>query len=325
VISDSDGAIGGYFQLETSQGNGLAWSRDAFAFQSARSALAAVLGVAQPATIWAPNYICGVVNETLSTIGVPVRRYSLTENLGVPAEVDPGPEDWVICVDYFGLCKPVVEEAIHRFGPRRVLVDASQSLYFNASSSSTVIYSPRKFVGVPDGGFALTPLRIPPTLEADEAASQIRCRHLETRSSGAVEAGYVQFQEAEASLAGCLPLGMSNWTRNMLASIDFEAVRICRIENYHTLTSALAEYGFRTLPMPLGMVPLCVPILDVDVQTLRQKLLQNRIFSPSYWVDAVIPETDKVAARLRDNTLYLPCDQRYGNYAIQKTLRALID
>ena len=53
-----------------------------------RSALAAVLLAALPGREWAPNFICGAVDETLRAIGADVRRYALDASLGVPEPSD---------------------------------------------------------------------------------------------------------------------------------------------------------------------------------------------------------------------------------------------
>lgn len=317
--------IGGYFQFEPEGGQGLPWLQEASAFQSARAGLAAALMAAQPQAIWAPHYICGVVDSMLLWLGVPIHRYRLAGDLGIPREVQPGPDDWVLCVDYFGLSAPRVAEASLRFGAHRVLVDASQSLYYQPPVGGSVVFSPRKFVGVPDGGLVRTPLPLGLPAGPDEAASRARCQHLATRSAGQVETGYTQFQQAEASLAGCVPQALSNHTRAMLGRIDFAQVAIRRRENYRTLAQGLAGGGFKLIDMAEGMVPLCFPISEVDAPLLRRKLLQRRIFTPTYWADANVPETDHIALKLRDNTLYLPCDQRYDANDMQTIIQALTD
>lgn len=319
-----DMAIGGYFQLERSKGSGPTWLSTATPFQSARSAMAAFISKREPDAIWAPFYICGVVNDLLQASGIPIHRYHLTEGRGVPRDVDLGPADLLICVEYFGLSATAVNDAIGRFGVDRVLVDASQSFYYRPPAGCTAVYSPRKFVGVPDGGLVVTPGCLSVEEPADETASAFRYRHLLTRSSGQVEEGYGQFQESEASLKGCPPRRMSNLTQEMLNSIDFDSVASRRITNYDILIHAFLGFALQTIPRQENVVPLCFPLMGVHADHLRPKLAEHRIFAPAYWPDAGIPKSDRVANRLHRDTLYLPCDQRYGEIEMEKMIKILL-
>ncbi|MEI7816871.1 MAG: hypothetical protein WCI45_06725, partial [Desulfuromonadales bacterium] len=168
-----------------------------------------------------------------------------------------------------------------------------------------------------------TPLALGRPGDPDEVASGARCQHLAMRSAGLVESGYAQFQLAEASLAGCVPQAMSNRTRAMLSAIDFGGVAHRRRENYRSLAEGLSGCGFELFAMTEAMVPLCFPISAVDATILRRKLLQQRIFTPTYWADANVPEGDHIAVKLRDNTLFLPCDQRYDANDMQTVIDAL--
>ncbi len=319
-----DDAIGGYFAMEPGKGSGLVLLESATTYQSARSAMAAALLHVKPANVWVPHFICGVVIEMLDTLGIAVKKYSLTGKFGVPGDLDIGPSDQLVCVDYFGLCAAEVDAAVQQYGAEKILVDASQSLYFKPGTDYTVAYSPRKFAGVPDGGLLMSPHKPSSPLPADEAGSGFRSRHLASRAAGQVEAGYLQYREAENTLADPMPQHMSNITKTMLAAIDFDGIALRRRSNYQTLSSLLADSGFRTLPLAAAAVPLCFPVLDIDADALRQELVSRRIFTPSYWPDASVPADDRVGSMLRNRTLYLPCDQRYGDIEMHKICKALI-
>lgn len=318
-------AIGGYFSLERGEGAGLPFIDEAIGYQSGRSALAAVLSVASPKAVWAPHFICGSVNDTLLCLDLEVRRYALDETLGVPETVSPAATDLVLCVDYFGISSPGVERAIDRFGVDRVLVDASQSLFYRHRSGCTTIYSPRKFLGVPDGGLVLTSRHLPERCDPDETHSVARSQHLLYRLAGLVEAGYAKFLEAEESLAGCEPIALSRLTKTMLRSIDMETVAASRLHNYHCVADMLRSAGFAVPRPPPGTVPLCCPVQCNNATRVREQLATRRIFTPTYWSDAMIPEDDSVGRRLRDNTVYLPCDQRYGEIEMSRVASVLIE
>ena len=324
TIAIKDTAIGGYFALESGTGAGLPWIDHAIGYQSARSALAAVLIAARPAVVWVPNFICGSVNDTLRSIGVQVRRYALTESLGVPDEVSPASTDLLICVDYFGINAAAVDQAIDRFGPS-LLVDASQSLFFRHCTGGTTIYSPRKFFGVPDGGLLRTSRRVSPSNDATEADSLARSQHLLYRRAGLVDAGYAMFQKAETSLSGCEPVTMSRLTDALLRSIDVDTAVERRRRNYRDLAALLRPRGFDIPCLQSDAVPLCCPVRCDDAVRVRKELAARRIFTPTYWSDAAIPDDDRVALRLRDGTVYLPCDQRYGERELLRVASSMIE
>jgi hypothetical protein len=317
-------AIGGYFALERGAGKALDWLDDATGYQSARSAIAAALVAFQPTTVWVPNFICGAINDTLRSIHANVRHYALTESLDVPETVALTPTDLLICVDYFGINGAAVHRAIERFGVERVLVDASQSLFFTHLRGCTTVYSPRKFLGVPDGGLVRTSLRLAPRRTSIEAASVARSQHLLYRLADLTDVGYAKFLEAEASLHGCEPVALSLITKAMLMSINAETVAVTRVRNYQHLADLLRQSGFDVPSLPLHAVPLCCPVQCDEASRIRNELAAQSIFTPTYWADAIIPENDQVALRMRDRTVYLPCDQRYGEPELLRVASAMI-
>jgi hypothetical protein len=319
-----ESAIGGYFSLECGNGRGLPLLGVATRYQSARAAMAAVLEMAKPKTVWIPHYICTAVTEMLSSKGIKTQGYALCDGFGVPSDLALEATDWLVCVDYFGMSDTACDEAIARYGSERVLVDASQSLFHRPRLGATSVYSARKFVGVPDGGLMVSPHIVPAPTTADESASITRSQHLLTRASGQILKGYGQFQKAEASLSSSESQAMSTLTASMLAAIDFDQVRHRRVANFNSLATALRGHGFNIPTLPHDAVPLCCPVRNVDGKLMRQKLISQNIFSPTYWPDAALPKSDKIGLALRDRTVYLPCDQRYGDREMARITRTLL-
>lgn len=308
-----DRAIGGYFGLPPEAVDAAAppWPGSAHRFQSARSAMASVLQASGARRAWVPHFICGVVDDALAWAGVQAQPYPLGSDYGVPDGLAIGESDWVLCVDYFGQSAGACDRAIARFGAHRVLVDASQALFHAAKPGATTVYSPRKFAGLPDGGLLVTPHDIAPPLPADEAASAHRRRHLVSRAGGDVATGYRQFQEAEASLNDCTPRAMSAATARAAAGIDWAGIAVRRRNNYSGLADALGAAGIAVPALAPDAVPLCCLVPCPDAVALRPKLASEGVFTAMYWPDARVPDSDPVGLALREQTLYLPCDQRY--------------
>lgn len=153
----------------------------------------------------------------------------------------------------------------------------------------------------------------------------MRSRHLLARRAGLVQEGYALFREAEASLAGCAPVAMSRFTMALLRSVDAQAAAARRLCNFRLLAERLGALGFDVPTLPAGAVPLCCPVKCENAAGLRRKLAARRVFTPTYWPDAEIPEDDRVGLALRDRTVYLPCDQRYGEAEMSRIASILIE
>lgn len=305
-----DAPIGGYFGLSLGRAaQPWPWLDAAQGFQSARAALAALFLAHRATAVWVPHFVCGAVRDALAHAGTPVRGYALDAQRGVPSDLVLAPAEWLLCVDYFGLGGAACDAAIARHGGHRIVVDASQALLHAPRPGVATVYSPRKFCGVPDGGWLVNATEIASPSAADERASAERGRSLLSRSAGLVADGYAQFQQAEASLSDCAPAAMSTLTRSLFQAVDVAAMRERRIANYAHLAGLLP--GLLVPELDGDAVPLCCPVASPQAPRLRKALAERGIFTPAYWPDADLPGDDANGLALRHGTLYLPCDQRY--------------
>lgn len=315
-------AIGGYFGLELQPKDG-PLRPAALSYQSARAAYLALLRAGRPNRVWMPWFICDSMMEPLQACGVPVVRYGLTESWAVGAEVTLQPNDWLLYVNYFGLNDAMVDDVLHRFPGRQVVIDNAQGFYAKPPACLATIYSPRKFFGVPDGGYLLTEL---PLVEPDDVddRSAYRCSHLVVRRALGAERGYQDFIAAERSLAMQEPKTMSQLTADLLATIDYEAVLDRRRENFLKLHDALSESNKLPLRLRGRAGPLCYPYL-VDEPGLRAKLTAERIYVATYWPEVVRSEygVPLLERSLTHGLLPLPCDQRYAEADMDRIIQTI--
>jgi hypothetical protein len=319
----SDNAIGGYFGWQEAH-PGTPFHVPQDAFRSARSALAAYLAASRPSRLWVPWHVCGAVTDAVAFAGIPMARYALAADFGVPEELELTRGDWVLAVDYLGLCTPAIRRLLDRIPHERVIVDASQALFRRRLGGETLLYSPRKTLPLPDGGWIESPEASSPQW-SDEEGSMARAASMRLRADGDVAKGYVAFQEAEASLAPPEPVAMSALTRYLLLQQDAGYVAARRLSNHATLARGLAMRGV-VVPQPApGEVPLYTPLHVPCAAAVRTELARREVYSPTFWPDATSPQDDPVGRALRDDTLYLPCDQRYDDAAMGRVLTALDD
>jgi hypothetical protein len=263
--------------------------------------------------------------EPLRMAGIPVAHYSVDDGLYISEDVSLGVDEWLLYVNYFGVCGDLVDRLLERYPRNQIVIDNSQAFFSPPRDCLATIYSPRKFFGVPDGGYLLTNLAVSTPNEVDEE-SVVRCTHLLKRLAFGPEAGYPDYQAAEQSLAGQQPKKMSELTQRLLSTVDYDAVRVRRRENFSFLDSRLRNLNQFTFNSGEGDVPMCYPFQSAG-SLMRSQLIKKRIFVPTYWPeDAVINEANELPLSQRiiaRQLLPLPCDHRYTNHMLVKVVDEL--
>jgi dTDP-4-amino-4,6-dideoxygalactose transaminase len=297
--------------------------QDAKFLVNARSGINILSHLLKPPIVWMPSYLCDVMLEAVT--GFNYRFFPVSEKLSIVDDLwvnQIGPGDLVIFVSYFGF--PIDIDCATAVKTRGgwVLEDASQALLSShiCKNADFVVYSPRKHLGVPDGG-VLVPrksvdgwqsieLQEPPSkwwLKAYSAALLRRdFDHL-----GGDRDWFRLFQESDRSA----PIGayaMSELSRKMLLhGIDYSEIQRKRIENYRWLADELGQFAI--FPELLsGVVPLGFPIRLKNRDYVRHELFKNDIYPPVHWdLGERVPAEFTASHILAKQMMTLPCDQRY--------------
>ena len=317
-IPENQDALGGYFGLEAGRREHVAFHPGATAFQSGRAAFLAVLEARRPKRIHLPWYLCDSMDEPLRQCGIEAQRYGIDQDFRIAQPLALEPDDWLLYVNYFGLCDAAVDELLVRHPANQVVVDNSQAFFSFPKHSVATLYSPRKFFGVPDGGYLVAPTTRLQFFERDTESVHRSC-HLMTRLSLGAEAGYLQYTDAEHSLSDQPARRMSKVTEQLLSAIDYADVRERRRRNFDLLQSHLGPCNELKWNLREDQVPLCYPFL-VRCEGLREALIRARVYVPRYWPDllaseASLPERER---RLAADLLPLPIDQRCEPEALMR-------
>lgn len=302
-------AIGGYFELELPLQRKQPYP-NAMGFQSARAAFYALLTEGKPGRVWMPSYICDTMLAPLKATETEVVFYDIDSGLGVSNDVQIEDGDWLLYVNYFGVCTTQEDRLLKRFSSSQLIFDHSQAFFSPPGDCLATIYSPRKFFGVPDGGLLFTSL---PVIEPEgiDAGSLARCTHLLKRLDSTPEAGYQDFKNAEETFCDMQPRRLSLLTDRLLTSIDYDACKKQRNANFHFLHDQLNRLNDSNFDMSRIDGPMYYPLL-IDDATIRECLLANRVFVPTYWPEvAGRVKSGSFERYLLDKCLPLPCDQRY--------------
>jgi dTDP-4-amino-4,6-dideoxygalactose transaminase len=319
--------IGGFFELDIpSSPHGGLWALwdvepgPTFAFANARSAFAALITALMPVRVWLPAYICRELAEAVPTDKLAF--YPVDDNLtpDVPilaASARAG--DIVLAVNFFG--RPPAPEFI-AFADERsdlcVVEDCAQSIGTGGAAwGHWRLYSPRKLVGVPDGGLLVaTRLGARACVETvaafDVGVFGPALRRFEDDAEMESVTWHAANQERERRIA-VSRTRMSRLSRRLLELLDPGPIIRRRKENFAVLQQRLSVLAFmrdRAPPyVPFGF-PIRVPRDRRDATVAA--LATRGIFAARHWCD--LPSPAEIFARehgLAQELITLPCDQRY--------------
>ena len=116
---------------------------------------------------------------------------------------------------------------------------------------------------------------------------------------------------------------MSNLTRRILESIDYEKVANERRLNYHHLETKLQKTSDIQLERNERAVPMCYPYVTSNYN-LKSHLINNDIYIPTYWPNVYEwTSPDEYERYLYDSLVALPIDQRYNTNDMDIILRKI--
>lgn len=330
--------IGGMFGLPEIQMNNKGvppfFSGENLLVVNARSAIHILVNEINPSKIWLPSYLCDVVFDSLDNYEYGFYEVDASFETSTDWIKDVRPNDIVIIIDYFGFpFHPRLAKRIRKSGAW-ILEDASQALLSEqvGEFSDFVVYSPRKFLGVPDGGilrnntnldFSKIRLRRPPQAWWLEAFLATMLRY-EFDHYGGNRKWFNLFQETDRDG----PVGyfsMSDLSNALLRyGFDYNEIARKRVENYNILQYHLCDFAL--FPKLLdGVVPIGFPIRLRNRDSVRQKLFDCNIYPPVHWpIKGAIPDIFSQSHQLADTILTVVCDQRYDSEDMEKTAKIIL-
>lgn len=314
--------IGGYFELELTDRGGFLHD-DGVLLNSGRNALEYVLmALGDVKHLYLPYYTCNVVMEPVEKMGIPYSFYHINQKLEIEGRPSLQKGDYLIYTNYFGVKDEYVKTLADHYGSH-LIVDNAQAWFAEPITGVDTIYSPRKFVGLPDGGVAYCTKHLDENNFVQDVSYE-RCSHLLKRIDLGPSEGYADFRTNSEQLKGQPVKQMSKLTRRLLSSIDFEDVKTRRRNNFEYLHKRLRELNLFELPsMDAFECPMVYPYMTED-SSLKQKLIDNKFFVATYWPN-VLERCKKGEWEyvLAQNTCFLPIDQRYGEEEMETIIKQI--
>lgn len=316
------GEIGGYFELELPDCGGFLHD-DGVLLNSGRNALEYVLmSLRDVKHLYLPYYTCNVVMEPVEKMGIPYSFYHINQKLEIESLPLLQCGDYLIYTNYFGIKDEYVKTLANHYGAK-LIVDNAQAWFAEPIKGVNTIYSPRKYVGLPDGGIAYCTKHIDEG-SFDQDVSFDRCSHLLKRIDVGPSEGYAVFRANSKQLIGQPIKRMSRLTKRILLSIDFEVVRDKRKKNFGLLHQCLNKTNLFFMPLIESFAcPMIYPYLTND-RSLRQKLIENKIFVATYWPNVFEwCKQEDMEYDLANRIVFIPIDQRYDKEDMKRIVEMI--
>lgn len=310
--------IGGYFSLELPRRE--EFHSIALRLNSGKNCLEYILRVRKYAKVYIPYYTCSIVLSPFEELGIDYEFYHINSQLEIAEDIKLKKGEALLYTNYYGLKQRYVEELVEKY-ERKLIVDNTQAFYADHILEIDTFYTCRKFFGVSDGAYLYCDIELDEEIEQDHSFD--RMTHLLKRIDLSAEDGYQNFRNASKILADQPIKQMSNLTRRIMQSIDYDAAAQRRRANYQILHEALGKENNLQLQLDADAVPMVYPYL-VPVDGLRERLIANKIFVARYWPNVLEwTKPNDIEYTLAAQLLPLPIDQRYGEEEMKRIIEII--
>lgn len=307
VSSVSNKEIGGYIEMDLSSRSCL--HEDAVALNCGRNCVSYLIKARNIRKLLLPDYLCDSVSELCEKLDVDYRKYHVSDSFEPDWSFRVRKEEYLYIVDYYGqLTDECIAKALE-ISEGRLIVDEVQALFRQPVEGVDTLYSPRKFLGVSDGGYLYTNAPWIYGLEKDLSCDSMH--FLLGRHEKGASLFYSEYQKNNDRFADEPLRSMSRLTKAVIRSIDLERVRARRLLNYKYLAMFLDDTNKLKLKEPEG--PFAYPYYIDNGSEVRRSLISKKIYVPTLWPNVLTDEdAGPIARSLSNDLLPLPVDQRYG-------------
>ena len=232
-----DKPIGGYFEWEFPPLKKISIHSNALLLNSGRHALEYILkGLGNVSRLYIPYFTCDVVLQPLHRLNIPYSFYHINESLEIAIDIQLSDGEYLLYTNYYGIKDMYVKYIAERYGDK-IIIDNAQSL-FCPEYAIHQFYSPRKFIGMPDGGLVVSDVEgLYDSLPKDK--SYDRCSHLLKRHELIPSEGYGDFKNNSHKIVDSQMSRMSEISKSILRSVDMDFIKQRRLANFNQLHNAL--------------------------------------------------------------------------------------
>lgn len=296
--------IGGYFELEHFYGN--EYHEGALALSCARGCLAYLIEARDIKRIWTPWFLCESVDGVCRQMGVEVEHFEVKKDFTPDYDTIQIQEgDYLYLVDYYGELDEETIRHAEELSCGKLIVDEVMAFFRKPLEGLDTIYSCRKFLGVADGAYLYTNVRV--SREIPTSESHDKMEFVLARCERPANDYYPQSAANNKRFVGEPAMWMSPVTRNILRAVDYNRIARRRQENFERLAAQLD--GLNELKPRATYGAFMYPFLTKNGPELRKELQGRKIYVSMLWGRETQPEG--TSRFLANNILPIICDQRY--------------
>jgi hypothetical protein len=299
--------IGGFFELELNTGK--EYHNKAIRLNLGRTSFEYILRVKKVSKIYLPWYTCDVLLEPLDKLGIKYIFYRIESNLEPVLNLTLfNDTDYLLYINYFGIKNAFISQLSQKV--KNLIIDNSQSFYSSPLQRVDTFYSPRKFFGVPDGGYLYTDSLLQNELKIDNSSD--RFRHLIGRIENGPVDSYQNFKKNEFNQNGQELKRMSNITHRLMQNVNYKSVARKRERHFLYMHKYLADKNLLNIDLNSIDVPMVYPFFT-SCDNLRRILIESGIYVAQYWPNVLAwTDAEMIEYKLVKNLIPLPIDQRYN-------------
>ena len=318
---------GGYIELDEYSGE--EYYPEAWALNSGRAALRLFIRLKKIRKIYLPAFCCDTVREACAAEGILWEYYSVDKDFRPCLSEEDAGNDWVCLVNFYGVFDDGDMQALMQQYPR-LIVDYTHAFFQQPLKGMNVLYSCRKFFGVPDGAYLILGEgegeKIYKTLPQD--LSFERMHFLLGRFEAGASPFYQEYAQNNDFFANEPIKRMSKLTHNLLRAIDYPRVCGQRTENFAFLHRQLKEKNVLNLPPAIEgayAYPFWFNGDKISGKEIRRRLIAQQIYIPMLWPEVCsLEEASPLERQMTENILPLPVDQRYNRGDMEEILGCLL-
>lgn len=321
MSTETNKAIGGYFTLEMPLKQ-QEFHTEAVAVNSGKNAFEYILATFgfKVEKVYLPYFTSRIMIKPLQDHGIPYEFYHINPRLELVSRIPLKKSELLVYTNYYGLKNEYIRQLAQIYGGQ-LIVDNAQAFFDEPVHNVNTFYSPRKFFGVLDGGYAYS--QVETQLDIPDSVSYDRMGYLLKRIDTSAEEAFADYK-ASCHLGGLPVSKMSKITKRILEGIDYQEVAMRRRRNYEILDLALSKTNKFCFDLS-DAVPLVYPYYCED-KSLRAKLIANKIYVAQYWPNVLewCKEKD-LEYELTTKVIPLPIDQRYGENEMDYIIKIIKD
>lgn len=313
-------SVGGYFELELNN-NSNYLHKSLIHLNTARNCFEYILKSRNYNKVYIPYFTCDVILEPLLKLNVEYEFYDVDNNLEPIFDYHIIKDnEGFLATNYFGIKTKFIKKLSSKIN--NLIIDNAQAFFADTLPNIDTFYSPRKFIGVSDGGLLSTEMFLNDNFDVDYSYN--RFLHLLKRIDLSAEESYLDYKVNDKTLENQSIKWMSQLTKKVILNSNFDKIRKQRNENFNFLHYHLKFNNELNINKYKKDIPMVYPYKVKHANILRKKLLTNRIYCATYWPNVLDwCNYNLNSYSLTNEIIPLPIDQRYNNEDMMRILNLI--